>query len=571
MPPARTIDIPRIRIQARWLFNLPGFLLAFPLAVCIFAEEIVTAPSSRQAWQWIFVITTSYAFVWVYATLISSLAIRFVNASARNISRVVVVAGSFGLVLCMMAWLLASLLEISEGTNWLVKGLILVPGAAWWGCLTAYAMEHRDSSLRSRNTLIERRIALATIELEQNHILLEIQDELAREVSDELDSPRQQVSSLLLQDSVHAEDWRRLSKTLIDTADQSVKPLSRRMWKKSTENYPRTTPLALLVNTVRYQPYRPVTLTVIAFGSSVAVSVKELGATAGILLLCLGLAGFLIITYGANALMRKFPHAHATIFLTTFVIIQAETWAVQQVRDAILDTDTPPGLFAYRVLASAILVLASSGLGSWFDSRQSLQRTFQESLREEKIASVARSREVARLAHEAARVLHGSVQTRLVSCSMVIERALTTGDEDQLERALIEARSILEDAPRLDQADLGLEEEISRKLELWTGICAFDLAVDANARLPQGITSRTVGRLVEEAVTNAIRHGGASWVSVDIRPEGVFQLHLTVSDNGSGPGRGKPGIGTALLRQVSSGDWSLTGDKTGSTLEAVLS
>jgi signal transduction histidine kinase len=567
----RAGELTGIRIQGRWLFNLPGFLIAFPLAVCIFADEIVTAPNSRQAWQWILIITLSYVCVWIYGTLISTAAIRMIDATTMNLPRVILVAGSFGLALCLVIWVLASLLQISDGTDWLVKLLILVPGAAWWGCLTAYAMEFRDSSAKTRATLIEQRIALATSELEQNQILLDIQDELDREVDDELDTCRKRVAELLQQDQVLPEEWKQLSRTLIDAADQSVKPLSRRMWKKSVENYPRATPLSLFINTICYQPFRPIALTVIAFGSSVAISVQELGAGVGISLLCLVLLGFLILAYSANALMRRFPGAHVPIFVVTFILIQVETWAVQQIRDEVLEQSTPPALFAFRVLASAILVLATSGMGSWFDSRRSLERTFQNSLKEEKIASVARSREVARLAQESARILHGSVQTRLVSCSLVIERALESGDGESLERALIEARSILEDPSLCEVPNPGVREEIVRKLELWKGICTFQVAVEEVISLPSGMTSQSVGRVVEEAVTNAVRHGQASWISIDLRTLGDSQLHLTVWDNGRGPGNGKPGIGSALLDQITLGHWSLTGDKTGSTLEAVLS
>ena len=568
--PADSKDLQDIRIQGRWLFNLPGFLIAFPLTLCVFAEGIVKAADSPQTWEWLLVLCASFGCVWLYAVTIAPPAIRFIDARDGDIRWVAIVAGTFGLVLWALTWTLTSLLKISAGTDWVVMFLILVAGGSWWGCLTAYAMQYRDFSSRNRTALIESKIALATNELEQTQILLDIQSELSREVSDELDSSRQQVEALLEKDKVHAEDWRDLSQTLLDAADLSVKPLSRRMWKKSIERYPRTTLFSLVANTIRYQPFRPITLAVIAFGSSAMLSVKELGTATGLTLLCLGLVGFLLITYSGNALMRRFPQAHVAIFLTTFAIIQVETWAVQQIRDSILDDETPIGLFAFRVLASAILVLATSGLGSWFDSRESLERTFRESLREGKIASIARSRQVARLAQEAAQHLHGSLQTRLVSCAMVIERALNAENDSTLHQALVEARSILEAPVSAEEPSLGIRDEIVRKLDLWTGICAFDIFIDIDATSPRGVTTSTVGRLVEEAVANAIRHGGATWVSVDLRADADSRLRLTVSDNGRGPGGGSPGIGTALLGQATEGEWSLTGDKTGSTLEAVL-
>ncbi|MFE9242883.1 sensor histidine kinase [Nocardiopsis sp. NPDC006938] len=55
-------------------------------------------------------------------------------------------------------------------------------------------------------------------------------------------------------------------------------------------------------------------------------------------------------------------------------------------------------------------------------------------------------------------------------------------------------------------------------------------------------------RCVQEALTNALRHSGASRVDVDVRT-GARALELVVADDGRGPDDGAPGFGLTALRE----------------------
>jgi two-component sensor histidine kinase len=80
-----------------------------------------------------------------------------------------------------------------------------------------------------------------------------------------------------------------------------------------------------------------------------------------------------------------------------------------------------------------------------------------------------------------------------------------------------------------------------------------------------------VADLVEEAIANAVHHGAASEVSVRIAWEGE-DLTITVRDNGTGPGKGAPGLGSRLFSSFG-GRWDLGGrtdDGKGSVLTICL-
>jgi signal transduction histidine kinase len=156
--------------------------------------------------------------------------------------------------------------------------------------------------------------------------------------------------------------------------------------------------------------------------------------------------------------------------------------------------------------------------------------------------------------------LHGTVQTRLISCAVAIEQASRSGDVDQFRRALETSIAIL-DAPFPDATDdfsATLAEQVKRMCAPWQGLCHFVTEVDPEAARLRGPVAMAAGRIIEEAVGNACRHGLADTISIRVtRVEGP-SLHFEIDDDGSGPGGGPAGLGTVMLAGLSNGQVFLT-------------
>ncbi|MGI9186873.1 MAG: sensor histidine kinase, partial [Gaiellales bacterium] len=79
-----------------------------------------------------------------------------------------------------------------------------------------------------------------------------------------------------------------------------------------------------------------------------------------------------------------------------------------------------------------------------------------------------------------------------------------------------------------------------------------------------------IGNVVQECLANASIHGSATAANVQVTtvPDGVI---VEIADNGSGPGGGMPGLGSAVLNEATGGDWTLgAGADGGSHVRAVL-
>ena len=218
---------------------------------------------------------------------------------------------------------------------------------------------------------------------------------------------------------------------------------------------------------------------------------------------------FLVIalTVG-NALLRRWPSHHAAIFITGAVVIQAGHLLMIPLRRL---AGLPPYSVIEFLLASIIgvvLVFVTSGFGSFRSYRADIARVLESTLDADLTASIAASRQVAQLARESARILHGTVQTRLIACAVAIEQAAGTRDVDAFQHALSEAHAVLAQPTRFVEDDTTtLIEEVQRKVGLWSGLCVIDTIVSPDLAASGGRLARDIGRVVEEGVSNAIRHG----------------------------------------------------------------
>lgn len=96
---------------------------------------------------------------------------------------------------------------------------------------------------------------------------------------------------------------------------------------------------------------------------------------------------------------------------------------------------------------------------------------------------------------------------------------------------------------------------------LWGGICLIDCTVEHNVLEiieNDSVLARLTIDIVREAVTNAIKHGRATTVTISINQSSLETVHISVKNNGETPQQqSKSGFGTELLDQMTL-RWELT-------------
>jgi signal transduction histidine kinase len=490
---------------------------------------------------------------------------------------VVACSGLSGLIVTWTIMGLASLVGLDTGFGSLDQLVVIWLLCAYGSCMLILLFDYRDRTATARAALIEEAVQLEVEAMQRTTIVAQLQAQLDADVAAELGGVRTTLESRLqfardaegIDQSSDRPDWSEISALLRETAQSSVRPLSARMWQQAAQDYPRRSGWVIIPNIVSGQPFRPLVIIVIHALTGLKDVTALFGPERGVTLMaaqCLAILGF---CGPANALMRRFPSQHSRIFIGALVLLQSGVIATSICRESWVPGSAPPSWAIAQMIVGTALVLITSGFGAWRQFDVSSRDLFRDRVRRNRVASMARSRQLADLARQASRLLHGSVQTRLHSCAMAIDGAGAAEDERARIEALLEAMAILDQPLKKARSAGSIGEEVQRKVALWGSLCEFTIDIQLDSHSDVDATdspSESIGRIVEEGISNAIRHGKATRIDIVVstRPDGTCDVAIT--DNGTGPLGGKPGVGSALLHQSSAGAWSLIALDRGSRL-----
>ncbi len=570
--PERTL---RQRIGGYWAISIQTFCITSVLALLAIAQiEELSAQTGLLVRSWM--------LLWIFAICIVALVeLILVFTIFRNRAEnpvavwvVLVTNALIGVIYSLALSLGAEHWHVHTHIGTIERLSINGFLAMWWGSMLTVFLDFRNEAAKEKKNLINKAVQIALAELERGEFVSRIREELEKEVDNDLADARAQVMARLDDlESTHRDNaglgsvhWGSISALLQNAAHDSVRSVSQRLWKKTEEIYPKTPWWIVGVNVLREQPLRPLLLAGIDLIAAGPGQIHLLGAARAIPLICAVTVLILFTCLIGNSLMDKFPQFHVHIFLISIGVMQLSVPLRAHFRELWVPGSAALNWQVTQLVAGIILIFLTSGFGAIRYMSLQTRANFRSELVHERIDSIARSRQIVQIAQEASKVLHGAIQTRLIACAMVIERASATGNHKAFRNAIEEALKVLNTPLAPTQFASTIHQEVERKVSLWEELCDFTVHVDIGELITAQESAVTVGRIVEEGIANAIRHGGATQVSIEVTVNDDT-IKIVVTDNGSGIKAGTPGMGSAFIQQASAGKWSLKALATGSRLE----
>jgi signal transduction histidine kinase len=168
-------------------------------------------------------------------------------------------------------------------------------------------------------------------------------------------------------------------------------------------------------------------------------------------------------------------------------------------------------------------------------------------------------------------IIHGTVQSSLTAALMHLQKQNGT-DETPIDLVRREIGRALEALRMRERVARNLSTAITELTETWQGVCDIELSISDAARqalLADPDLCLCTQEILKEAVANAVRHGGASQLTVSLEVYGGHSLVLEAVNNGRvvgagaepGFGDGGGGLGSQIIRDLSY-FWSLESDET---------
>ena len=500
------------------------------------------------------------AGAWVWAELTTARA--FGTSSRVRFIASYAIGGALVEATAMMLLPLAGFTSVAPPVYRIIGVAIVAP---WLAITIGLLIDGRARVRTVRRLLVDRAASVALKGTSKAALLEDLRTSVQRDLQSELGPAFRVIDDRLAFEQQFAAGHvdAAAAQVLRELADSSVRPLSRILNERAAVLGSRFGPFAFVAGVARNQPLRPAVVSGIFVLTAVLDRWPSDGPAAALAAAVFGVALIFLILGSGNRLMRAFPRHHMAIFLATFAVLQIPTYWDELAAGAAI---TPLYLahVLVGVLLSACVIWATSGIGEWRAPRAELLRLYARELETARIDVLAQTEVIGSIARDAARMLHGSVQSKLAASALAIDRAALTDDVESYAAAIEQARSVLRspltvtEDPRVAAT---LQAEVHAKTELWQGLAGITALVSPEIKQVTGVLARSVGEVVEEGLCNSIRHGNADTIAVqvDLVDEGsTSSIRVRVVDDGCGPTGGKPGLGSALLDDLCDGRWQRT-------------
>jgi signal transduction histidine kinase len=208
------------------------------------------------------------------------------------------------------------------------------------------------------------------------------------------------------------------------------------------------------------------------------------------------------------------------------------------------------------------LVLIGTMILSVYNAREEALVQLRKFLPDDKLQEILAAGNTSNEESEYAQYLHAEVQSQLTASKLLLLKAAET---DFSAMSTVTTRQVL---ARLELLKTPYEKKVARipkvrldeLVQTWRGLTRIKM------NLPPELDSvskngEIISQLIEESVINAIRHGKAKNVKVDVWIEGDI-CKIEVQDDGKLKSTKKPGLGSTLF-QVFAPDWKLQTNKDG--------
>jgi len=157
--------------------------------------------------------------------------------------------------------------------------------------------------------------------------------------------------------------------------------------------------------------------------------------------------------------------------------------------------------------------------------------------------------EDSQIAEQYAKYLHGDIQSTLSAAQMQLQTA-SDSDDLTLGKATIEK---LASVLRRDHHDYVIGDAISpfakfqQIIDAWEGIATISIDIEEGDLYDTSLLK--VNQVLEELVSNSIRHGKATEISVVVEKKDHGIIRVSYADNGNEMQRGQAGLGSSLVGQ----------------------
>lgn len=411
-----------------------------------------------------------------------------------------------------------------------------------------------------RQIIMEQLVFEESLKISNEENLTSIKDATRQAIEDDLSLLLSEVRTQIdnTKNMSLVDQYHKIGMVLTSSSEKLIRPMSHKLASQHREAFPapRLWNIFIIAIKVPQLPIIPILiLSNLAVTSVVAREMTSLIDLALVYLIQNILLWLTILGISKYTALIKRMGVAVLLFGTFFMVI-TNNILVGVVLGEKYNFMQPQRLFLnFSWFLSVFMVI--SFVSHIYENEVSITAFVRQMIDSKKIDQILIQEEIFRVKQDIARYLHGNLQSRMMSLGLTLEMSQDR-DQSAMNEALTIAQSLL-DSPfsqYLSSEDRTLADEVAFNCAQWEGLLTIRSQIaDLDSTL-SFIQKRAIGAVLEEALANALRHGFAKQVNINIS-QTETGITVAVQDDGIGPRNNGPGLGSRLYDSIATRGWSL--------------
>jgi len=551
----------RKALTGRWAISRTPFLAIAPTAVASVVLIEATSFDANELGGWLLASAGGY-LVFCELLYLAHLTI-FRNRATKPVpvAWIFIIGFLFGAIKGVTTGTLSILLNLESDV---AQGIsVRLFGAGFLGLIgvpaSAIVMNTLEEFRERRAELIAERIRLESKELQSQEVIAAMTAQLRLSIESDLSVLLDDLKHSLEETSAPSDSWQILADDLRVSARETVRDMSHRLWERPSSSVKDITLVDLGKAMITTSAF-PLTLILpLLLASAIPVNLNSHGSSELLTrLLMLAFTTSLIYLSATSAIERWSKHRYQIYVSAIFLAASA------------------PGLYSLLIFGDAIdqqffgvnvtiaiwlplLTITCGLIDTSFKQRKEILNELQDRIDRSRIRTISEENAAIRLSSDMAKYLHGNLQSRMMASAFAIEMAGNAQDSKALLAEIDKARqSVTTPFDQLISHEMAsIANELSNLMMMWDGILTTQVEFSGSEQDVSIIDTRNIVHVVEEAFSNALRHGLATEATIVLNSSAT-EISLTVIDNGIGPRAGDPGLGSSLFNSIAGSNWSLS-------------
>ena len=429
--------------------------------------------------------------------------------------------------------------------------------AAWFVPTTSWIYISLKKYKDLRNNLMTQSIQLKLENLSYKKLIEESKLTLKNNISQVFKDIKQQID--LIENKTFESEWIRIAELVRSTALNKIRPKSHELWVQPKKEKEKYLSLFFIKSAIQLNPFPwQIVIPVYVLTSLIHLFINFENFS---LIMLLNGSLIIFVMYSLGNFINKYSRQFK--FITYLSVLSLTSILFLINAQYSLKGFDPEFVLVTAIIGNLwfiVLSLFSSLVTTVRVTKDNLIKEVEDSLNEQRVHKATLSQLEKRINVKLSKFLHGYVQARLMSNALQLENASKNQDLNLASAELDKlSQDIYDDYGILDQLDFGTSfvDALEKIKASWAGICEIEILGYKNLKIDQMIIKDFIQDAIAEAISNSVRHGQATKIQILFNNLNEKTLQISVKDDGIGPEKSNPGMGSEIFNILCGKNWEL--------------